>query len=186
MTRTLAYFHGAGPRGEASAQLQRTLVDNLRPQDSIVAPSLPAPEDPDAQAWCDVIRQTLSGPDAPRVVVGHSLGASTVLKVLCEGGGGDVARVALLAPPYWGMPEWDNAAFALPPDAPRRLREDVDVTLVVPGADALVPPSHGERYAREFGWTPHVVEGADHSFQNRHQALGAWWRHWLEREAPSI
>ena len=97
------------------------------------------------------------------VLVGHSFGASVLLKYLAE----TVRRPAfaglfLVATPYWGpnFPE-----FALPPDFEKRLRDLSPIYLYHSRDDGEVPFGHLKRYRRAF---PHAVvralDGRGHEF----------------------
>ena len=94
-------------------------------------------------------------------VVGHSYGGAAA--AVAAGRDSRLRAAVLLAPPaereYFG---------ALRPMA-ELSRTRARVLIVVPGADEVVPPAHGERYAailRQAGVTHRVltIDGADHEF----------------------
>jgi uncharacterized protein len=95
--------------------------------------------------------------------VGHSFGASVLLKYLSE----TVRRppltgLFLVATPFWGS---DFPEFALPPDFGARLREVRPVYLYHSRDDPEIPLEHLERYGRAL---PHAVvrilDGRGHEF----------------------
>jgi predicted alpha/beta hydrolase family esterase len=95
--------------------------------------------------------------------VGHSFGASVLLKYLSE----TVRRPAftglfLIATPFW---EPDFPEFALAPDFGKRLRDVAPIYLYHSREDPEIPLEHLERYRRAL---PHakvrVVQGRGHEF----------------------
>jgi hypothetical protein len=100
---------------------------------------------------------------APRILVGHSFGASVLLKYLSEA----VRRPALaglflVATPFWGP---DFPEFALAPDFGVRLRDVSPLYLFHSRDDPEIPFEHLERYSRVL---PHAIvralDGRGHDF----------------------
>jgi predicted alpha/beta hydrolase family esterase len=95
--------------------------------------------------------------------VGHSFGASVLLKYLAETVRcRALAGLFLVATPFWGS---EFPEFALPPDFGARLRDLSPIYLYHSRDDAEVPVEHLERYRRAL---PHaivrVLEGRGHEF----------------------
>lgn len=109
------------------------------------------------------IRLLRAYPAVPQrtAIVGHSYGAAVA--ALAAGRDSRVRAAILLAPPA----ERDYFAALRPMAELSRTR--AKVLIVVPGADEVVPPEHGARYAallRQAG-VPHrlvTIDGADHDF----------------------
>lgn len=127
------------------------------------------------------VRLLRAHPAVPQrsAVVGHSYGAAVT--ALAAGRDSRVRAAVLLAPPA----ERDYFGTLRPMAELSRTR--ARVLIVVPGADELVPPEHGSRYAallRQAGVTHHLltIDGADHEFlvpAHRSQvtsAVTAWLR----------
>ncbi|GAA4248347.1 alpha/beta hydrolase [Dactylosporangium darangshiense] len=84
-------------------------------------PRLPNSSDPDARAWRGVLAERVAGLSAvDTVLVGHSIGAVNVLRVLEGHEGGAFAGVVLVAAPAWLPPGYESLAgfFAEPFDWP--------------------------------------------------------------------
>jgi len=96
-------------------------------------------------------------------VVGHSFGASVLLKYLAETvRRPPLAGLFLVATPFWG-PEFPE--FALPPDLGVRLRDLSPIYLYHSRDDAEIPVEHLERYRRALTRaTVRVLEGRGHEF----------------------
>jgi uncharacterized protein len=155
MARTILVIHGAGEprrrRGKVYWEplLEKTLGRGYRVQ----APRMPRPEHPQYWTWARRIDELIGSSRRP-ILVGHSFGASVLLKYLAE----TVRRPAfaglfLIATPFWGP---DFPEFALPPDFGKRLADLSPITLYHSRDDAEVPFEHLERYRRAL---PHATVG---------------------------
>ncbi|WHU47349.1 alpha/beta hydrolase [Gordonia sp. L191] len=109
MTRRLLFLHGAGGFVEDA-----TLADELGAalNTEVRYPRMPA-DDMSYESWARPVRIALSRTRADDVVVGHSFGASILLRVLAETPRPTPASVMLLAMPNWGPDGWDLAEYAL-------------------------------------------------------------------------
>lgn len=130
------FLHGAGGFIE-----DRPLLEALRAglDVEVLAPNLDEGIETTHQAWSRRIVEHLR-PDVD-VVVGHSFGGSTVLRLLAERDLG-IRRLILLAAPDWGPHGWDVPEFALPDDAAGRLPEGLEVELHHCLDDEVVPIDH--------------------------------------------
>ena len=123
---------------------------------------MPQPTDPRHGAWAQRIAELIADTENP-VLVGHSFGASILLKYLCEAvPRPSFAGLFLVATPFWGP---DFPEFALPPDFAVRLRDVSPLYFYHSRDDAEAPIEHLERYRRAL---PHAVvralEGRGHEF----------------------
>jgi predicted alpha/beta hydrolase family esterase len=115
------------------------------------APRMPEPTHPHYATWARRIRSLLVGTRQP-ILVGHSLGASVLLKSLAEARRRRaLAGLFLVATPFWGA---DFPEFALPPDFGARLRELSPIYFYHSRDDAEVPFEHLARFSRAL---PHAV-----------------------------
>lgn len=98
----LFFFHGAGGFEE-----DRSLADGLGSAlgAAVDYPRLPE-EDMSYAAWSSCVRAALTRVEPDDVVVGHSFGASILLKTLVQDQAA-VPTVALLAMPDWSPAGWD-------------------------------------------------------------------------------
>jgi uncharacterized protein len=123
---------------------------------------MPDPEEPNYRSWAQRIEQLIADATDP-VLVGHSFGASVLLKYLAE------AKVLppftglfLIATPFWGpnFPE-----FALPADFAARLREVRPIYLYHSRDDEEIPFEHLERYQRALPQAvARALDGRGHEF----------------------
>src|SRR5690554_3207873 len=113
------FIHSAGAQAddEGSAPLLRAMRRELGAEAVIHAPLMPDPEAPDAAAWRQALAGHIEALQEPFVAVGHSLGGSTLLGHFAMH---PVPRglrgMVCIATPFWGMPGWEVAEYALPDD----------------------------------------------------------------------
>ena len=122
---------------------------------------MPRPQDPHYWALARRIDQLIAGTKSP-ILVGHSFGASVLLKYLSE----TVRRPAfsglfLVATPFWeNFPE-----FALAPDFGERLRDVTPLYLYHSRDDPEIPFEHLERYRHALPRAKvQVLDGRGHEF----------------------
>ena len=168
MARTVLVIHGAGEprRRGGKVYWESMLGKDLRPRYLVRAPRMPQPTEPRYRNWARRIGELIAETANP-VLVGHSLGASVLLKYLVDAAPRpSVAGLFLIATPFWG-PEFPE--FALPPDFGARLRDVSPVYLYHSRDDAAVPLEQLEHYRRAL---PHalvrVLDGRGHEFNQHH------------------
>ena len=174
-------IHGWG-NTRAKDHWQRHLANALRKQGhGVHYPQLPETETPNFADWAEVIIAELemiaevAKPGAEVVVVAHSLGCSTWLRLAMDGLlPHAVDRLLLVAPA-------DNAMLADVPSfiiEPTPLVRDAlkasskEVILLGSDADVWSPKGIHETYGDPLEIAPIVIEGA------RHLALADGWGHW--------
>lgn len=164
MARTVLVIHGAGAphRRRGKVYWEPLLESSLGSTYRVSAPRMPKPEQPNYWTWARRVDELLTRARTP-IIVGHSFGASVLLKYMSE----TVRRPAfaglfLIATPCWGakFPE-----FALAPDAGVRLRDLSPIYFYHSRDDDQVPFEHVERYRRLL---PHAklraLNGRGHEF----------------------
>jgi serine hydrolase len=157
-------IHGAGEprRRRGKVYWEPLLRDPLGRGYRVLAPRMPRPEHPQYWTWARRIDELIRSHRRP-ILVGHSFGASVLLKYLAE----TVHRPALaglflVATPFWGpeLPE-----FALPPDFGARLRDLSPIYLYHSQDDPEIPVEHQERYRRALPHaTVRVLNSRGHEF----------------------
>lgn len=126
---------------------------------------LPAPRDPDKAAWEDAVSAALGVPDAATVVVAHSLGVVTVLRVLAalpepwELGG--LVLVAGFTEPLEALPELDGF-LATDVDVERVATSIGNRTVIRSDTDPFVPPAASDDLARRLDARLQVHSEAGH------------------------
>ncbi len=162
--RDVLFLPGAGDPNdpEGSAHLAGYLARELGDAYDVRAPIMPNFEDPDYRSWRDAIEAHLAelGPDP--IVVGHSFGASVLLKFLAEGTYRErIAGLFLVSTPFWGS---QFPTFALPDDFAAAV-SDIPTFLYHSRDDPEIPLSHLRRYQEHLpNATSRVIEGSEHSF----------------------
>ncbi|MBF9034567.1 hypothetical protein HKCCE2091_09970 [Rhodobacterales bacterium HKCCE2091] len=127
-------LHGAG--GGPGDPILRRLRQALGPSVWIHAPRLGPP---DPAAWDRRIARALDTMAPGAVLIGHSLGASHLLRVLAIRRPGFRARgVVGLAAPFWGLADWDASGYAFPECGARRLHGIGRIELLRSADDEVV------------------------------------------------
>jgi uncharacterized protein len=142
------------------------LVEGLGSHYRVRAPRMPQPTNPKYRIWARRICQLIAGDPGP-VLVGHSFGASVLLKYLAEAAARpSFVGLFLIATPFWGP---DFPEFALPPDFEDRLRDVSPLYLYHSRDDPEIPFEHLARYSRAL---PHAIvralDGRGHEFNQPH------------------
>jgi serine hydrolase len=174
MARTVLVIHGAGEprRRRGKVYWEPLLGDTLGRGYRVRAPRMPRPAHPRYWTWARRIDELIGTSRRP-ILVGHSFGASVLLKYLAETVRRPVlAGLFLIATPFWGP---DFPEFALPPDGGERLRDLSPICLYHSRDDAEIPLEHLERYRRILpNATVRVLDGRGHEFnQARFPELAA-------------
>lgn len=163
---SVLFVPGAGdPRHpQGSSHLAEYLSRELGDDYEVQAPVMPNFDDPDYRSWRGTIGAQLGELGPNPIVVGHSFGASVLLKFLAEGTSTDpIAGLFLVSAPFWGSSFPD---FALPDDFAAAV-SDVPIFLYHSRDDPEIPLSHLRRYQEHLpNATSRVIEGSEHSFVN--------------------
>ncbi len=135
---------GAGAYDE-DTKLAVSLQGALGSPYTVHYPKMPGEDAPDYGAWRAKIAEELAALDRV-LLVGHSLGASLLLKYVVEEKP-DAAGLFLVASPYWGEADWEVDAYALPDGFASSLPEGLPLFFYHSRDDEWVPFAHVERYA---------------------------------------
>jgi uncharacterized protein len=86
MKEEILFIHSAGPQGyhEGSNYLVSYLQNHLEPSYEIVLPEMPDPENPHYKEWKRTLNGVFDSVNDDLILIGHSLGASVLLKYLSE------------------------------------------------------------------------------------------------------
>jgi predicted alpha/beta hydrolase family esterase len=164
VARTVLVIHGAGePRLRQGKVYWEPLLGQALGRGYLVhAPRMPRPAAPKYWTWAHRIDDLMAGTRKP-IVVGHSLGASVLLKYLSETiRRPAIAALFLVATPFWGP---DVSEFALPPDFGVRLGDLSPLYLYHSRDDPEVPFEHLERYSRVLPQAiVRALDGRGHEF----------------------
>ena len=144
----LLFVHSAGLQTatEGSGPLLADLRAALEPDITIIAPAMPGADNPEAQRWDPAAARAIAAMKSPYALVGHSLGASTLLKCLAaKAPPPGLKGVILISAPWWGQPTKDSDSFALPEEF-SRLGKLPNLLFITSRDDEIAPPAHAERY----------------------------------------
>jgi predicted alpha/beta hydrolase family esterase len=146
------FIQGAGSEG--AHQEDRALADSLQahlgPDFKVLYPLMPNEADPDFNTWNRAIQAELECLDSSAFLVGHSIGASVLAKVLS---GTNLVRAKCLGLFLISGPFWHDDTFwrwndcALSSDAGAGLPRGLPVHLYHGEDDSFVPVSHVDMYA---------------------------------------
>lgn len=170
-TRQILFAHSAGSQyspGEGSFNLVANLQRELSREYHIHYPIIDDPEAPTYQMWKKLFSTELSRIDQPLILIGHSLGGSTLLKYLSEEKPKiTVYAMFLIATPHWGKNGWDVEDFLLQENFEAELRNIPHVYLYHCQNDPVVPFQHLEFYKKAFpDSVVRELKGKDHAFEN--------------------
>ena len=146
---TVLFIHSAGAQdpGEGSSALLENLRAALPDGMKLEAPLMPQPDNPEAELWIAACQSAITGIEDEFVIVGHSLGGSTVLQTLARFGlPVNLKGVVTLASPFWGAPGWEYAAYALPPEEATKLLQLPRLIMLLGDEDDTVAADHLDRY----------------------------------------
>lgn len=164
MATPVLFIHSGGTQGphEGSGDLVKHLRRGLHEDHVVLYPRMPEPDNPEYELWKLTIDRELSALDDDVILVGHSLGASVLLKYLseelCEK---SILGLFLVAPPFFGGSEWEVDEYLLRPDFETNLRQILNIFLYHSRNDNVVPFNHFIRFADKL---PQAVSRA---FENR-------------------
>jgi predicted alpha/beta hydrolase family esterase len=150
MTRQVLFIQGAGEGAfDDDAKLAADLREKLGSGYQVRYPQMPNEDDPSSAAWKQLILAEIEAMGDGAILVGHSVGASVIIKVVCDGKlPRRLAGIFLVAAPFWHDHEfWRSQEDELPKDASARLPKDVPLFLYHGRNDEVVPFAHVEMYA---------------------------------------
>jgi len=118
MKRQLLFVHGGGEGAyEEDRKMAASLRDALVSGYEVRCPKMPEEDNPQYTAWRNRIASELAELDGEVFLVGHSLGASILLKYISEEKTlTPIAGMFLVAPPYWGVEDWEVDEYVLQED----------------------------------------------------------------------
>jgi predicted alpha/beta hydrolase family esterase len=123
---------------------------------------MPEPNEPRYQPWAQRIAELIADNTRP-AVVGHSFGASVLLKYLSEAASPPpLAGLFLIATPFWGA---EFPEFALRSDFAASLRHLSPLFLYQSRDDREIPMEHLTRYERALPQAVvRILDGRGHEF----------------------
>jgi predicted alpha/beta hydrolase family esterase len=147
------FIQGGGEGAHAcDAALAKSLADELGPGYAVTYPKMPDEADPNYLAWQACIAAELNALGSHVVAVGHSIGASILIKFLAEAApDSSVSGIFLIAPPFLHEKDgWPWKEAELRADAAETLPRGIPLFLYHGREDEVVPLAHLEQYSKMF------------------------------------
>jgi serine hydrolase len=172
MKRQILFIQGGGAGAhKADGLLVAALRRAVGSAYDLRYPTMPHESDPDYQRWRTSIGKELAALADGAIIIGHSLGASFLLKYFSEEKVGKIiAGLFLIATPYWGARGWRYEGYervALREDFAAKLPRGTPVFLYHGRDDEIVPFAHLALYAEKL---PQAVvrelDGCGHQLNN--------------------
>src|SRR5919112_1404951 len=167
LKRHVLFIHGGGEKvGEDDKKLAASLRDALGTSYEVRYPELPAADRPGYETWKGQVAKELAALDGKVILVGHSLGASVLLKYLSEEEvEKPVAGLFLVAVPYWGAEDWEVEEYELREDFASTLPGRLPVFFYHSRDDEVVPLGHLALYQAKLPKaTVREFDGRGHQF----------------------
>jgi predicted alpha/beta hydrolase family esterase len=147
------FIQGAGSEGahEEDRALADSLQAHLGREYKVCYPLMPNEADPDLGEWAKAIDVELKRIGFPAFLVGHSIGASVLAKILSSPNAIETSCVGLfmISGPFWhddAFWRWDQCALSS--DAGERFPKGFPIYLYHGEDDAFVPVSHASMYTK--------------------------------------
>jgi len=164
--KKIFFAHSAGPqygKGKGSYDLVQYLESKLSGEFEILFPAIEKPAAPTYEKFKKMFASSLVKITEPVILIGHSLGGSTLLKYLSEEKPRiSIAGLFLIATPYW---QSDMKEFQLRKNFQSFLKDIPAIFLYHSKNDSAVPFEHLTFYKKAFN-TAFVRElpGKEHVF----------------------
>jgi predicted alpha/beta hydrolase family esterase len=172
MEKHVLFIHGAGEGAyEADKQLAASLQHALGPEYEVHCPAMPDEENAPYEQWKHQIEQEIATMQGPIVLVGHSVGASVLIKSMSEiEVQQPIAGMFLIANPFWGGDGWRYEGYeelALPKEFAARLPKGASLFLYHSRDDETVPFAHLALYAEQLPQaTVRELDGRGHQLND--------------------
>ena len=169
MKKQVLFVQGGGQGAyEEDKKMAANLRDALGADYDVRCPKLPDEVSPEYKAWRDRIAGELAELEDEVILVGHSLGASVLLKYLSEAKvEKSAAGVFLIAPPYWGVEDWEVDEYALQADFASKLPAWLPMFFYHSRDDEWVPFAHLALYKEKLPQaTIREFDGRGHQFDD--------------------
>ncbi len=146
------FIQGAGEGAyEEDQKLATSLRHSLGSEYEVHYPAMLNEEDASFEQWRQQIENELAAMPEPIILVGHSVGASVVIKYVSEQKvKKSLAGIFLIACPFWGGEGWRYDGWetlALPEGFATRFPKDTPIVLYHCRDDEVVPFEHLALYA---------------------------------------
>ena len=170
MRKAILFIHSAGHQNqvEGSTGLVNHLQKELGEEYQLIKPLMPEPENPRYKDWEEKLESVFKTLDNNLLIIGHSLGASVLLKFLSENMiTNSIKAMFLISTPYWGKKDWKIEEFEFKESFPSMLPSIEELFLYHSKHDQWVPYCHLEHFAQILPESKvRTLEGIEHEFFN--------------------
>jgi predicted alpha/beta hydrolase family esterase len=172
MSKHVLFIQGAGEGAyEADKKLATSLRKALGKDYEVHFPAMVDEENAPYEQWKQQIEKELAAMQGPIVLVGHSVGASVIMKVMSETEvKKPIAGIFLISTPFWGGDGWRYEGYqklALPKGFAAKLPKGVSIFLYHAHDDEFVPFDHLALYAQALPQaTVREIEAGGHQVNN--------------------
>jgi len=139
-----------GYKADANSNFFPWLKDELHKRGhEVVAPSLPDPEEPDAEEWIKVLLEEVGPIDDQTIVLGYSLGAALALRFLEAAEAYSTPRgCILIAPPWKIKDEKFRGFFVSELDFDVLMWKASKFVVLHSKDDKIIPADHAKKYEK--------------------------------------
>lgn len=168
MKKHVLFIQGGGEGAyEEDAKLVASLTAELGDAYQVHYPQMPGEDEPSSSLQAQIGR-VITAIRGDVILVGHSVGASAVLKYLSEN---EVRKkidgVFLAATPFWGGEGWHYEGFTMQENFADRLSKNVPIFFYHSRDDETVPFAHLALYRQKLAMaTIREIPKGGHQFDN--------------------
>jgi uncharacterized protein len=153
MIKHILFIQGAGQGAyEDDKKLATSLRQALGPEYEVLYPEMPDEDNAPYEEWKQQIEKELAARQGTIILIGHSVGASVLIKCLSEIElNKPIVGVFLIATPFWGGDGWRYEGYEeleLPNGFAAGLPKDMSIFLYHCHDDEIVPFGHLGLYAQ--------------------------------------
>lgn len=167
MSYEILFIQGAG---NVTREQEQVIVDalriNLGAAFTIIYPRMPDADYPTYMAWNDVLTTHLKNLSGKVILLGHSLGASIILKHFSSAPvPNKIIGMILFGPPYWKHQHWDVSEYVIEDKFIANLSKLKNIYFYYSLDDEVIPYTHLESYQQllpQANWR--IISGVDHSY----------------------
>jgi predicted alpha/beta hydrolase family esterase len=153
MSKHVLFIQGAGEGAyEEDKKLAASLRNGLGPAYEVHYPAMPDEDNAPYEQWKEQIEQEMAAMEGAIILMGHSVGASVIMKYLSEMAlKKPIAGIFLMATPFWGGDGWRYEGYEeleLPKEMAAALPKGVPTFFYHCRDDEVVPFDHLALYAQ--------------------------------------
>ena len=172
MTKHILFLQGAGEGAhKEDNKLAESLQRLLGADYEVHYPAMPNEDDAPYEQWKQLVEKELTGMQPPIMLIGHSVGASIIIKAVSELKlEQPIAGIFLIAAPFWGGDGWRYEGYKeleLPQGIAAKLPGDIPIALYHCRDDEVVPFEHLALYAQLLPQSRvQALDAGGHQFNN--------------------